>query len=322
MDSDKEAKEFEAKVAAQLLENRPYDTFQFAQGFLARRFSPATAGAVRDLLLAAVRLFAQLNFALQGGHLLMWYLDQDAYWKDLSKESLSGFMDTIAAMLDEGEASQSGVLAEVVHEKMMQLIQTDMRKGAGGQVGEAAAARAVLSLGDALCRVGKWEQSVPLFVNAKDMQKVALALHQWAQAGPRNEYPLYFTRMVLTLLSKKRLADATALIQNAAGYLKDFESQAPAQKTQFQCSISAYHFSVMLCDLLGMASSISAKEKIDIYALLHKKYKPVLEYPDAQLLGLSDKVSATYGLQRVLAAAKNAPPGGGGGLFEKMLRKK
>lgn len=309
-------RDFEAKLNQELALGRPYEAFQFAQSYLARKFSPRTAVLVNHRLMKAVSIFMKMQFASQAGHLLVWYLDQQAYVDALKESDISSFMTSLCSILQDTNSFDSGTLAGIISGSILKAVTGDHAPGRA--ISPVIVSATVHALGDALGRAGAWEQASKLFARCQDMRKLSTALHEWAIGGPKTEYPLYFARIALTLLCNKRVQDATNLVQCSEELVNHFEASLSPESTASLSNVAVWHFCVILTELIGVCSGLSVKEKVDIYTLLHKKYFSALKSPDPTLADMADKISSSYNLDKVATARPLAA--GGGGLAESLKR--
>lgn len=317
-DTDRDS-EFELKLSSQLAAGKPYEAFQFAESYLARKYSSDRALLVRNRLLQAIDVFLARRAAAQAAHLLTWYLSQQSYVTTLDHSDRSTLLVAVSDLLEKGDAELSGEFADISSSSVVQFIVEEAKKGEGKEVGAAAGSRAVLALGDALGRVNKWEQAADLFIKEKDMLKLATALHHRAEQGPTLEYPLYFSRVLLVLLSTRRTADAANFVQSSNGFLEEYTKSKSSELSVSGSNIAVWHFSVMLSELVGLGPSVSIKEKVDIYAMLIKKYRSALKNGDPELVLLADKICAGYKLNQQTVVAKGNAGNSFGSMFKKNL---
>ena len=317
-DTDRDS-EFEAKLASQLAAGKPYEAFQFAESYLARKYSANRALQVLHRLLQAIAVFMAHRAAAQGAHLLVWYLSHLSYVAALDRRGRSTLLGTVSDLIEKGDAGLSGEFADLSASSLVQLIVAEAKKGEAEGVDAKVSSRALLALGDALGRIYKWEKAVDLFLKEADMQRVAVALHHWAEGGPVLEYPLYFSRVLLTLLCGRRLADAATFVQCSNEFLEKYEENKKSELSIDGSNIAVWHFSVIVSELVGLGSSVSIKEKVDIYAMLIKKYHPALKSGDPELVLLADKICTGYKLNQQAAVAKGGTGNSFGAMFKKNL---
>lgn len=310
--------DFEAKLAQELDSGRPYEAFQFAQSYLARKFSPSTSLFVLNRMVSAVDIFMKMGCGAQAGYLLVWFLDQKIYLAELSSPALSVLMGSIRSTLRSNDPEQSGTFADIVFMKIVDFIESRAHECG------TSASEVICGLGEALGRVGRWEQATYLLSRDHDMQKLSFALHNWASLAYKSEYPLFFARMVLTFLNSKRQEDAASLVRHSQELIDEYMCSASKEKRDCASSIAVWNFSSILCDIVGLGTSLSVKEKADTYALLRKKYKYSIQHPDPTLATLADKIAIAYKLNRVSATNKAVAPQGGGlaSMIKKNLRSK
>ena len=311
--------ESEMRLRAELDQDRPYEAFQFAQSYLARKFSPKTATLVKDRLLSFLDVFVRAECAEQGAHLLVWYLDQDTYLAALNTQEKQKFMKGIGIIIANGNIKQSGSFAEIVSSTVMKFLLSVKSNAQQDEVTERDETKSLsMVIGEALCKVRNWERASNIFCVC-DIEKYGNSIHKWAECGPKNEYPLHFTRATLGLLNKKRLSAASAFLQYSNIYMVDYKASYSTKDICMQNNLSSYHFSVILTEMLSLGSKISPKEKRDIYSLLLKKYKPVLEHPDPQLMVMVENICTLYHLRTPAAAQPTL--GGGRNMFTPALKR-
>lgn len=298
--------EFDKKLKAELQQQRCYEAFQFSQSYIARKFTPDLATILMKRCLDALLLFIEYGDPANGGNLLCWFLEQSTYLKAVDNHQAAIFLSDISGILNEVESPSAGVLADIISTKILTFVAsrvTDGELDVTSPFGRNAV-RLMESLGDAFAKAGTWERASDMYIRASVMPKLASSLHGWGMLGLQSEYPLFFARAALTLLSKKKQYLAAELVKCSELYLSSMvdlsSSLGPAMAT--------WHFSTMLTDLVGVVHTISFKERRNLYGLLIKKYESFLRRPDPRLYELAQTVSHQYGLNNPQAKSSDFVP--------------
>jgi Golgi to ER traffic protein 4 len=214
-----------------------------------------------------------------------------------------------------GESVAAGWLGEAVevlscypagHAATVEISQELLRRGSsGGAKGRVAAclwrvsARVQLASGDVAT-------AVEHYAGAACPEEHADAVVRWLQGARRNEQPTLAAREVLRVLSRGNLADANALRAALARRLPAFD---PDGKPEPGKEKAVDMLGKGLARFVRMACRTCEFEAGPLYAVLLRRYAPMLRIGDAGLPELADAVGEKwFALPRTLTAAPAVSP--------------
>jgi hypothetical protein len=290
----------EEKISAEVQGGHPYEAFQLAMSFVARKRKTFGKSKTSALVFHACKILLQHNASSDAVSLLAWFIEDGAgedYFFKLEEGDLSGDNYCDSQRLIELLASFPYTTTFQLVEKIYGPIHKLALKKRVGKSGSLADRLHTLELTwiNIFEANKSWHVAYKALVRIGDMDRAARVLNSWAQEGYTSEHPLFFARAVLQLLSDGQLAKAEELIKKSAAYVNDSDDVAPTDPRA--AYLALYHFSVILSNLASMEPKPRV-DKLKIYGLLTSRYSALIQKIDPKLILLFEKIGQNaFGLK-------------------------
>jgi hypothetical protein len=290
----------EEKIVSEVQGGHPYEAFQLAMSFVARKRKTFGKSKTSALVFHACKILLQHNASSEAGSLLAWFIEDgagDDFYFKLEEHELTGNNYCDSQRLIELLASFPYTATFHLVEKIYGPIHKLALKKRISKTGSLAERLNALEL--TWINIFEANKSWPIayraLVRVGDMDRAARVLNSWALEGYSGEHALFFARAVLQLLADGHLARSEELIKKATAYIADSDDIAPTDPRS--AYLALWHFAVILSNLASMEPRPKV-DKVKIYGLLCGRYSNLIQRIDPKLILLFEKIGQNaFGLK-------------------------
>ena len=308
----------ESKSPFQLLEEKmqpeiglgnSYEALQLAESFIARKKKTVGRDVTSSLVFHGAKVLIKGKASGDAGTLLTWYMEDgagdDYYFRLNNTDSKQQDIDLLIDLFNNHTSAESHPVLSKIYLPFHRLLMkqyTNTTPSAKLQLIRQIELKWIDIFIDqkdfsiaakALVRIGE------------DIPRIAKVLDAWAKEGGgyASEYPLYFARSLLTLLSDGHIKKAEQLLKASLSYMEPYETAAiklAAENetvaikerpfTGSEGSLAIWHFALILTELAAMEPKPRV-DKSKILNLVIERYNSVVFRMDPKLILLYDKIA-------------------------------
>jgi hypothetical protein len=286
-----EVDDFESRIRVDLERECPYDAQQFAQSYLARKFPAGSGYDVFVKFALAIDIILAFGYGSDAATLFNWF--QNRYMTKYSDDDIASALEGICLQLRKSKPDCAGQFASLIYSEVISFIMS--RESVGNKVYLDSVAQIKSTLAEALLGAQLYQPAVSIFLRCDDIISVVETLNNWAAAGSDAEYPLYFARATVKLLCDNRRISASQLVKLSERHIDQYCRIHGKQSAAL--SLAVWHFSVILCDLINLATKVaSIEEKAAIYRHVSRRYLGIVNKVDPDLVSSISEIERVYKL--------------------------
>jgi hypothetical protein len=269
------------KMEQEIASSQPYEAMLYCQSFLARKKRSLSANESTFCLVEGAKTLMTSGEFGYAATLIVWFIDSNMLHIDRAEDLLG--------LLSQVPADQAIKFVEHLYVPLSKFMEANV--STGGQ-------QSLLMLNTFCAPLFEAEQrnreAVKCYHSINDMIGVARVLDAMARLGHPSEYPLFFTRTYLHLLSAG--SSHCAILSDAFFVEADNEYMTPFLAVHPEAeACQCWKMCDLIHDLQGLEDkkSSAATVKIDktgIFSLLLSHYTPLLQRQDPHILNLVEIV--------------------------------
>lgn len=284
----------EEKMVAEIEIGHPYEALQLAQSLIARKKKTLGRDVTASLVGHGAAVLLKGKAPADAGTLIAWYIEDgagDDYYFRLQED-----LSIISDLFKDAQPENVHPLLQKIYGPLHKLI----AKSSNVKVVAANLQELEQKFIDIFIAQKDWNVAVRALLRIDQIPRVAQILDLWAKDnGYSSEYPLFFARVVLQLLSDTQLAKANALLQASYPYLSPIDKAPEGDISENKAaialanSLAIWHLTIILTELVGA----EAKPRVDknrIFLLLLDRYNHIIQKLDPKLFVSLDKIGQSY----------------------------
>jgi hypothetical protein len=300
IDKNEPFSQLESKLLAELNSNHPYEAVQYVQSFVARKKKNLGQNITSALVFAGAKLLTEHGASPSAGTLLKWFIEDGAgvdYLFKLQKNPLddSNYCDVSRLNTFLTEISKIDDKYNVVNAVYgpLHILISKTKIAPRSDLSKRIFELEVL-FATVFDESSKWVNAFKSYLRIEDIKKAARVLNNWSLEGYITEKPLFFARILIQLLSEKRIVLARELLKNSLGFVEDNIVNGKSSGGPLSASLAMWHLSVILTDLATLPP-MQRVDKAKLFGLLAEQYKPLLIQIDSKLVDVFYKAGeATF----------------------------
>jgi hypothetical protein len=283
----------EEKMLPEVENQHPYEALQLAQSFIARKKKTIGRDETTALVFHGANILVKGGASADAGSLISWYIEDgagDDYYFRIPED-----IDNLIEMFNSLSSDKSHPILQKVYGPFHKLALRSETSLIIRKLNELENKWIEIFVAEK-----DWNIAVKALIRIGNDIKAANVLDCWAKdQGFLSEYPLYFARSILHLLSDGHLERANSLLQASTKYVNPLDEAdatatdlSPAQSA-LAPSLAIWHLAVILTEL----AIIEPKARVDknkIFILLIERYNGIINRVDPKLLPIVEKIGQVY----------------------------
>jgi hypothetical protein len=189
-------KQVEAKMAAELKDNHPYEALQYVQSFVARKKKGLGQANTSAVVFHGARQFAASDASSSAGTLLQWFIEDGAGLEYQFALDASNYCDVqrVIDLLTPLSSAQAFPIVDLIYDPLhLYVAKSKAKKSAAliarlNQFEELSAKINVES--------GAFFRAFKSYLRLNKMNEAASTLNEWSKKGYASEKPLFFARYI------------------------------------------------------------------------------------------------------------------------------
>jgi hypothetical protein len=280
-------KQVEAKMAAELKDNHPYEALQYVQSFVARKKKGLGQANTSAVVFHGARQFAASDASSSAGTLLQWFIEDGAGLEYQFALDASNYCDVqrVIDLLTPLSSAQAFPIVDLIYDPLhLYVAKSKAKKSAAliarlNQFEELSAKINVES--------GAFFRAFKSYLRLNKMNEAASTLNEWSKKGYASEKPLFFARAILYLLSENKTSAASELLEISKAHVEDNSGTEGVSAGNGggpeSCPLAVWHLATILTELAAMPP-LPRVDKTKLFGLLYGRYGPFLVQYDTKLL--------------------------------------
>jgi hypothetical protein len=281
--------QLEAKLLEELNSNHPYEALQYVQSFVARKKKVLGQNVTSALVFHGAKLLSEHGASSSAGTLLKWFIEDGAgvdYLFKLQKNPLddSNYCDVLRLsdfLTEIKNLDDKFNIINAIYGPLHILIsKTKITQ-------KSELSKRIFALEKLFANIfdssSKWVNAFKSYLRVEDIGNAAIVLNKWSSEGYATEKPLFFARILIHLLSEKRIVLARELLSRSVGFVDDNTVNGKTGGGPLSASLAIWHLSVILTDLATLPP-MQRVDKAKLFGLLSQQYMPLLIQIDNKLV--------------------------------------
>jgi len=277
-----------------------YDALQYFQSFIVRKRKSFNREELSELFFFAVKLFIDRDSLNNSIALLQWFIKGGAGSDCIF--SLNGTTDDLGKLISLLRAYEINIVAPIIEQTYVILNEKFAMSNRAEKVLLQGKMDEFESLSlSAFEALKNWPSAVKAAIKLNKVNVLVRLTHLWASEGYPNEFPLFFARVVLVLLTENKLEQASSFLKEAQFVYADLLGENLTYKSTndsdaFQFYLTSWHLAIIITELISLPSSTRSgvNIKVEIFSVIYERYASLLDKMDAKIVKILEKIGEIY----------------------------
>lgn len=269
------------KILLEIEKSLPYEAMMYVITFVGRKQRLLPRADVASLCITGIETLLDQKEYSYAGTLCNWYVNLDAFSLNIEKIEDINESDfgTLLRVIDTIPTSSAYLFVEKIFDSLTRLINAN-------ETLSKPMARKIVYIFKQHCAIvfrdgHQWKKSLDCFYDLHDMKSVAEILHLWASEGYKTEYPIFFARTYLTMLSSNQRKFAASFFTHSKPYIDSMNIDDDFE----YYTAHIWNFVSIIADIMGLPEGDARfhANKSVIYNQLLDKYCNIVKACDLKL---------------------------------------